>query len=556
MSYVRNPIIERELLGILRTKRALAMLFVPAVVCVCLVLLRWPSDAQVDLTDFRSREVFRLFGYGLLTLLLFLVPVYPATSIIREKQQGTLALLLNSPMSSWAIFFGKLVGALGFVFLPLVMSLPAAAACYAMGGIDFRQDVLSLYIVLALVVIQYAALGLLVSVFAESTDSAVRMTFGCLLLLAVLPLGPHQFFQGSTNTLLITISDWLRCVSPIPAVMEILGHGDVGAQGLIRSGGVPQRFMILASIITLVFFVRTASALKQTMLDRTRSQGIITDDRSFGMRAVRRLFFLVDPQRRKMAIGRLINPVMVKEFRSRRFGRLHWLIRLVAGCALVSLGLTYATTTGTLDWGVEAIGGIMVVLQVSLIVLLTPSLAAGLISSEHETGGWTLLRMTPLSTGKIVRGKLISVIWTLLLILFATLPGYGVMIIIKPVLTQQISYVLICLVLTAILALVLSAAVSSFFRRTASATVVAYAILIGLSGGTMLIWLGRDAPFGHTVVQTALMTNPMAAALNIMEVPGFRQYDLLPFSWWFVGGAILVCLAVFSLQTWRLTRPQ
>lgn len=56
---------------------------------------------------------------------------------------------------------------------------------------------------------------------------------------------------------------------------------------------------------------------------------------------------------------------MMKEFRCRRFGRLHWLLRLVAFCAVLSLALTYATTAGTFNWGVETIGGIMVVMQVA-----------------------------------------------------------------------------------------------------------------------------------------------------------------------------------------------
>ena len=81
----------------------------------------------------------RLFGYGLLISFIFLVPAYPATSIVREKNQGTLALLLNTPMRPWSIYFGKLLGVLGFAFLPLIMSLPAAAACYTMGGISLQR---------------------------------------------------------------------------------------------------------------------------------------------------------------------------------------------------------------------------------------------------------------------------------------------------------------------------------------------------------------------------------------------------------------------------------
>lgn len=551
-----NPIIQRELISILRSRKALAMQVCPAVVFALLVILRWPTDDRVGLAGVQAQEVFRLFGYGLLATIVMLVPVFPATSVVREKTQGTLALLLNSLMGSWSIYFGKLMGVLGFAFLPLLMSLPAAAACYAMGGISFLDDLVTLYVILALLTIQYTALALLVSSYANSTDEALRATFALILLIAVVSLGPYQFLQGKPYYGFVGAAELLRCISPIPAVMEILGHGDAGSKGLVAATGVPMRFVLLTLLSTVYLMVRTATRLKQTMFDRPRPQGLITDDRSTPVRWFRRTVFLVDPQRRNKATGPLTNPVMIKEFRSRRFGRSHWMLRLVAACAMVSLLLTHAAIAGTFDWGVETIGGIMVVLQVALIVLLTPSLAAGLISSEHENGGWTLMLMTPLSASRIVRGKLISVFWPLMLTLFATLPGYAVMMWIKPILAQQISYVLICLVLTAVFSMMLSATVSSFFRRTAPATIIAYAMLVALYGGTMLFWLGRDAPFGQSVVQSALTINPMAAALTILEVPGFTQYDLVPATWWFTGGAILVCVIALGVQTWRLTRPQ
>lgn len=553
---LRNPIVERELIGMLRTRRAMLMQIGPALVFTVLVLLRWPTEAQVALSGAESIEVFRLFGYGLMTTLVLLVPVFPATAIVREKVQGTLPLLLNSPMSSWAIYSGKLAGLISFVILPLLMSVPAAAACYAMGGIALGGDLLALYAVLTLLTFQYTTLGLLVSSRANSIDGALRITYGLVLLMVVVALGPYQLLQGKSYAWLVDAADWLRCLSPIPAVMELLGHGDAVSQGLISGGGAPGRFAIVASVTSLGFVLYTVAGLKQTMLDRSRWQGLITEERGAAARWFRRVVFLVDPQRRKKGIGPLVNPVMVKEFRSRRFGRSHWMLRLVAACALASLLLTYAATTGTLDWGVETIGGIMVVLQVALIVLITPSLAAGLISLEHESGGWTLLRMTPLSTRQIIVGKLVSVVWTLLLVLLATLPGYLVMMVIMPVLMQQIFYVLISLLLTAFFALLLGATVSSFFHRTAPATIVAYALLVAICGGTMLVWMARDAPFGHDTVQTALLINPMAAALEILEVPGFTGYELMPANWWFVGSACLVLLAVLSVQTWRLTRPQ
>jgi ABC-type transport system involved in multi-copper enzyme maturation permease subunit len=217
--------------------------------------------------------------------------------------------------------------------------------------------------------------------------------------------------------------------------------------------------------------------------------------------------------------------------------------------------LTLAATTSTVDWGVATIGGLMVLLQVLLIALITPSLAAGLISVERESGGWELLRMTPMSGFKILRGKLVSVLWTMALVLLSTLPGYLVMIYIQPVMWLQVYVVLICLVATALFTLVLSAAVGSLFARTAPATATAYVILMILFLGPLLIWLGRDAPFGHQTVQSALLVTPVGAALSTIESPGFVAYELLPDAWWICGISTVFLLGVLSVQTWRLMRP-
>jgi ABC-type transport system involved in multi-copper enzyme maturation permease subunit len=550
-----NPIIQREVLGFLRSWWAPAVQILPAIAFSLLVLIRWPTDGQVSVAGTQARQVLELFGYGSLVLVLLLVPIFPATALVRERRQGTLALLLNSPMSAWSIYFGKLAGGLTCVLLPLLMSLPAAAACYAMTGLGVSEHLGRLYLVLLMATIEYTMLALYISSFASTTDSALRTTFSIILLMSVGSLGPYQFLQGQSLGWLVEIALWLQSISPLPAMMEILGHGDITAQGLITRSGSPLRFSLLAAITATYCAVHTILRLKQTMLDRARPQGVVTQDRSYLQQWMRRLVFLVDPNRRSGAIGDWTNPVLVKEFRSRRFGRSQWMLRLIALAALISLLLTYMATTGTFVWGPETIGVIMVVLQIALVLILTPSLAAGLISSERESGGWTLLMMTPLTATRIIIGKLLSVAATVLIVLMATLPGYLVMMVIQPVLKQQVLYVLLSLVLTALFAVTLSAAVSSFFRRTAPATITCYALLALFLIMPMLIWLGRDAPFGQPVVEAVLIASPLAAALQAMQISGFTHYDLLPLNWWIMGGASSLCIGVLAVQTWRITRP-
>ena len=553
---MRNPVLQRELIGALRDRKAVAMQVVPAVVCALLVLLRWPSAGEADVGGVASREVFRLFGYGLLIAILVMVPAFPATALVRERVQGTLALLLQTPMRPWSIYAGKLTGVLGFASLPLLASVPAAAACYALGGISAGQHLLPLYGLLILATLQYATLGLFVSISAGSPDTALRTTYGLVLVLAVLTLGPYQLVQGQSLGGVVTLASWLRSISPLPAVMEILGHGDVGGQGLVGAGGAPWRYATLAVASSALFMAATVRRLKPTLFDRPRPQGNVTDERGLTARVLRRLFFVIDPQRRSGLIRPLVNPVLVKEFRSRRFGRSHWMLRLVAACALGSLGLTFLASGAALDWGLGTASALLVVLQGSLILLLMPGLAAGLISGEVESGGWALLQMTPLSVGRILRGKLLSVAWTLVLILLATLPGYAVLLYARPALTQQVLAVLFTLLLAGLFALFLSAAVGSLFARTAPATAAAYALLLAFCGGPLLVWLGRDTTFGHHLVEQVLTASPLAAALAIMEVPGFRHYHLAPANWWLLGAATVLCYVVLRARVWQMTRPR
>ncbi|MCY3017354.1 MAG: hypothetical protein NT171_22000 [Planctomycetota bacterium] len=94
------PVLSREFRGILRSPRALAALLAAAVAFSLLVLARWPAGGIVDLSGAGSRGAFLVFAAALLGGVLLLVPAFPASSIVRERNQGTLLLLFNSPISA------------------------------------------------------------------------------------------------------------------------------------------------------------------------------------------------------------------------------------------------------------------------------------------------------------------------------------------------------------------------------------------------------------------------------------------------------------------------
>ena len=210
----------------------------------------------------------------------------------------------------------------------------------------------------------------------------------------------------------------------------------------------------MSIVTTIGFAIATLIKLDPLLLDRARPAGKVIETNQSSW--LRRLSYLVDPQRRKSGIPFWLNPVMVKEFRTRKFGRLHWLLRLTALGAVISLLLTVVAATGTVNWGVERIAASMVLMQIGFLLLLGPSLGANLIASEVESGGWQLLRASPISPWRILSGKLLSTFLTLLLLLFATLPGYVMMSYIQPAVGGQVGNVIISLLIATAMVTIIS----------------------------------------------------------------------------------------------------
>ena len=550
-----NPIVRKEWLDLFRTRTALVGLAGIAATAAAMVMARWPDSGVGDLNGAAGVQVLRVFGYGLLACLVLVLPAFPATTLVRERVQGTLALLLNSPLSVWSIVWGKVGGFLGFTAVLLAVTLPAAAACYTLGGSSLSGGIGLLYLVLGATALQLTSLCLFVSSRAQSTDGALRTAYSAVLGLIVLPLTAHWLVPPD-SPLLTALAAWLGCFSPVPAAMEAVGQGAAGIAGTEYQTGAVGRYLILAGLTSAGFLAATLVRMGRAPLDLARPPGVMTEDRSRGQRRARQLLFLVDPRRRSNCIGRFVNPVMVKEFRTRRFGRLNWTLRLVGLCAILSVGLSYLAAAGALGWGVEVMAGALILLQSAILILFAPSLSAGLISTEREGGGWNLLRMTPLSPGRILRGKLLSALLPVMPVFCATLPGYLVMMSITPELAARIPRVLGSLAFTAAFTILVGATASSLFRTTAGATAAAFLTVASVCIAPFLIWFGRETPFGHSTVTAALTISPVATALQSADTPGFSQYELYPNNWWIIGSACAAMLVFLTVRVRQLCRPE
>jgi ABC-2 type transport system permease protein len=128
-----------------------------------------------------SLESVNLFVPGLIALVLTLVTaLMTAISLSREKERGTLEILLVSPLRPWQIIVGKVLPYLGLAFANVLTALLAAWLIF---GVPFRGSITLLLVTSTL----YAMVGLALGVFIAARTSSQRAAMRGALAGTMLP---------------------------------------------------------------------------------------------------------------------------------------------------------------------------------------------------------------------------------------------------------------------------------------------------------------------------------------------------------------------------------
>lgn len=170
----------KELRGRMRGRRAFVMLTIHLLLVAGFAWMVETLAEQAFSSGFggsisASAEIGRSMFTALLMLLtlivLVLAPASTAGSISLEREKQTLDLLTVTPISSLAIVLGKLLSALGWVFLLLLASIPVTALVFTFGGVG-PEDLVKGYVVLVATAFAFGSLGLFVSALVKRTQAA------------------------------------------------------------------------------------------------------------------------------------------------------------------------------------------------------------------------------------------------------------------------------------------------------------------------------------------------------------------------------------------------
>lgn len=190
-----------------------------------------------------SVEVVQAFVGTLGLLLVLFAPLLTMRSLATEQRDGSMALLLSSPVSSWEIVLGKLGGLMGFWLALFVIGMgyvPLLLAWY--GGLE-AGPVLSAVLGMLLLAGLASAVGLAASSLSSSQMMAAVVSWAVLLFLWIV-----GFLAEFDVPVLKTIGEWLGMAS----------HYDELAKGLVTVVDIAA-FVLLGFVFLFIAHQRVES---------------------------------------------------------------------------------------------------------------------------------------------------------------------------------------------------------------------------------------------------------------------------------------------------------
>ncbi|MGY3186048.1 ABC transporter permease [Lysinibacillus sp. TE18511] len=226
------------------------------------------------------------------------------------------------------------------------------------------------------------------------------------------------------------------------------------------------------------------------------------------------------------------NPVLVKELklRFRSFKSFSGLMFYLAVICLFIAGFLLLTTefTGKGFFRPDTsfmMFAVLTILQMALVLFITPSLTAGAISSEREKQTLNILLTTTQSSTQIIIGKLLSSVAFLVLMLIAGLPLYSLVFLFGGVSPSQLISIFLFYLLTVVAIGSIGVMFSTITKRTIVAMISTYGSIIFLGGITAFFFFLTMAfhQMGNNISGTSFMSyfwasiNPGALMLTLIS---------------------------------------
>jgi ABC-type transport system involved in multi-copper enzyme maturation permease subunit len=384
------PLLGKELVEASARRRTYVLRAVLALVLLLAFSLeyasvsRW-SDSLMGMLG-RGRELCDSLVASLFVGTAVVLPAISAGTVTREKEQGSLVLLLLTPLTAWDLVLQKWLSRVAAMLALLVPALPLMAVAYAYGGFSVGYIAYGIAVLL-LETLQLSALSLAISCWCRGTTSAFFLSYA--VTAAMYP--GYAILQEMVNH--HSPFPELLQVCPLIAYIQYSEHPANGLGEALLGLVTPTVLTLLCLFAARLVIVRRAALEGGNRLLRA----FLSIDRTlehvegrFGRRFRRQL-----PGER---------PVAWREVHRRSFANLRYLLRIFLPLALVVVGIfqLLGDHVDREEWLFTWFS------LFGLAVLATLVQGAGLVSAERAQQTLPVLLTTPLGAREILAQKLVG----------------------------------------------------------------------------------------------------------------------------------------------------
>ncbi len=167
-----------------------------------------PQGIQIDIETrmFYNPELQSVFNFlpGVMTVILMLVSaMMTSISITREKELGTMEILLVSPLKPFQVIVGKVFP---YIFLSIINALVILILGVTVFGMPIEGSLILLALETVLFIITALSLGILISTIAETQQAAMMISLMGLMLPVIL------------------LSEFIFPISSMPDILQYISH--------------------------------------------------------------------------------------------------------------------------------------------------------------------------------------------------------------------------------------------------------------------------------------------------------------------------------------------
>ena len=377
MYLLENPVLQRELLVNLRTKRAFLLLALYQLLLAVVVLVAWPSAERLDLTQnpASARKLVNLFFLGQYVIASLMAPSFAAGTITGEKERKTYEMLLASPLRPGAIVIGKMIASLTHLGMLIVASLPIIVLCLPLGGVSV-YEVLAAYLGLIISVLVFRSIGVACSSYFKRTSASLVVSYLTILPMVIGGVLLWRFLE-SDGELRLKLA-----LTVIPAY------------------GIAATVLLCSNAAARMLYPPDMGSEGEEVVDLEKEAeeaiGLVIQRDQFPDR-------LFAPPKKQQLMRDGTNPVYDKEIHSEIFSQGTLMLRLVIQISmLLAIPLMAILLFARSEWSPW-----YVVYVIVFNMLVGPVFSAGSLTSERERQTLDLLLTTTISPWQILWGKLV-----------------------------------------------------------------------------------------------------------------------------------------------------